>query len=81
MAPKPPFRLVSDTISEDVVECLEQLIQHAKGKRPLTGLVFAAMTSDRAIIVNCAGECARNPRFARALTLDLDDYLRKRLVS
>lgn len=75
----PPFHLVTDTLSEDVVECLEQLAVLARGKHPLTGLVFAAMTPDRGIITNCAGECARNPRWARAMTLDLDDYLRRRL--
>lgn len=79
--PLPPFRLVTDTLSEDVLECLEQLTELARGKHPLTGIVFAAMTPDREIITNCAGECSRNPRWARAMALDLDDYLRRRLQS
>lgn len=76
---QPPFRKVTDTLSQDTIECLEQLLALAKDERRLVGIVFAAQLEGREVIANSAGECYRNPRWSRALTLDIDDYLRKRL--
>ncbi len=76
---QPPFRKVTDTLSQDTVQCLEQLLTLARAERRLVGIVFAAQLEGREIIANSAGECYRNPRWARAMTLDIDDYLRKRL--
>lgn len=80
MRKTPPFRLVPDKISEDVVECLEQLLAHAKAGN-VYGIVFGAMMKGRRVIANSAGECSRNPRFARGITQDIDDHLRDRLRS
>lgn len=80
MNTKQPFRLVPDTLSDDTVECLEQLLDYAKSGQ-IYGIVFAAMLKGRRIITNSAGECSRNPRYARGMVGDLDDFLRSRLKS
>lgn len=77
---KEPFRLVPDKLSEDTIECLEQLLAYAKAGQ-VYGIVFSAMFKGRRIIANSAGECSRNPRFARGMTKDIDDHLRDRLRS
>lgn len=76
---EPPFRKVTDTLSQDTIECLEQLLHLAKDEGRLVGIVFAAQLEGRRIIANSAGECYRNPRWARAMAKDIDDYLTTRL--
>lgn len=74
---KPPFGLVPDRLSDDTVECLEQLLNEAR-KGEVIGLAFAAMLKRRAYIVNAAGEALRNPTFARGMVAALDDELGQR---
>jgi hypothetical protein len=71
---KPPFRLVPDTLSTDTIQCLSELLEHAKNGQVI-GLAFAAIYKGRRFIVNAAGECHRNPRYTRALVDDLHDAL------
>lgn len=71
---KPPIRLVPDSLSTDTIECLTELLDHAKNGQVL-GLAFTAIYKGRQFIVNAAGECYRNPRYARALVDDLHDEL------
>ncbi len=72
---KPPYHLVADSLSDDTVECLATLLDDAKRGRVL-GIAFAAILSRREFITNTAGECSRNPVFARGLVAALDDELR-----
>jgi len=75
---RPPFRLVPDDISADVVECLEQLHTHA-AQGQIYGVAFVVMYKGRRYIANSAGECARNPTFTRGLVAALDDHLRDKM--
>jgi len=75
---KPPFVLIQDTISHDTVECLETLLRHAR-KGDVIGVAFAAALKRRAYITNTAGECHRNPTWARGLIAALDDQLSSRI--
>lgn len=71
---KAPFVLVPDTISNDTVQALEQLLTHAR-KGEVIGVAFAAMLKKRGYIVNSAGEAFRNPTFSRGMLRALDDKL------
>lgn len=78
MKTPPPFILVQDQISQDTVECLEQLLTHAR-KGELIGIAYGAMLKRRGYIVNSAGEAHRNPTFSRGMLLALDDQLSTRI--
>lgn len=71
-----PFRLVSDDLSEDTVECLRQLCAMAE-RGQIHGIAFVAMVKGRRFIRNAAGECMRNPPYSRGLVAYLDDFLRE----
>ena len=74
--PDRPFRLVSDDLSFDTVEALEELLVQAKSGE-LIGMVFAAMYKGKTkqFIVNATGEAYRNPTFSRGMVAALDDAL------
>lgn len=73
-APNPPFHLVLDGLSHDVIECLAQLLHDAESGE-LLGFACAAMYKGRRYIVDVAGECYRSPTFTRGLVAVLDDEL------
>jgi hypothetical protein len=75
---KPPFFLVPDTISNDTVECLQQLLAYAK-KGEVIGVGFVAVLKQRNYIANTAGEAHRNPTFTRGMVAALDDQLALRI--
>lgn len=75
---KPPFILIPDTLSNDTIECLETLLDFAR-KGDIVGIAFAAALKKRAYITNTAGECYRNPTFARGMVAALDDQLSGRV--
>jgi hypothetical protein len=75
---KAPFILAPDTLSNDTVACLEQLLDQAK-KGQVIGIAFGAVLKQRAYIVNTAGEAHRNPTFARGIIAALDDQLSGRV--
>lgn len=75
---KPPFILIPDTLSNDTIECLETLLDFAR-KGEIVGIAFAAALKKRAYITNTAGECFRNPTFARGMVAALDDQLSGRV--
>ncbi len=74
---KPPFVLIPDNVSTDTVKCLETLLRHAR-KGEVIGIAFAAALKRRAYITNTAGECHRNPTWARGMVAALDDQLADR---
>lgn len=75
---KPPFRLVPDQISNDTVECLEQLLEAAR-RGQIIGMAYAAMLRRREYIVNTAGTAHQSPTFARGMVAALDDSLSSRI--
>lgn len=75
---KPPFFLIPDTLSNDTITCLETLLSHAR-RGEVIGIAFAAMLKKRTYITNTAGECHRNPTFARGMVAALDDQLSGRI--
>lgn len=75
---KRPFVLIEDTISNDTVEALEQLLEHARAGEVI-GIAFAAMLKRRGYIVNSAGEAFRNPTFSRGMVRALDERLGARI--
>lgn len=74
MSTRPPYTLVTDPLSHDTIDLLEQLLAHAR-KKELIGIAFAAMYRGRQFITNTAGECHRNPVFTRGMVACLDDEL------
>lgn len=72
--PTPPFCLVQNTLSHDTIECLTQLLRHAK-RGQLLGVAYTALYKGRRCVVDVAGECYRNPTFTRGLVAALDDEL------
>lgn len=75
---RPPFVLVPDQVSSDLIECTRALHEQAM-KGELIGLAFAGMVKRRGYIVNTAGEAHRNPTFARGMVAALDDQLSGRV--
>jgi hypothetical protein len=75
---KPPFKLVSDTISNETEDALIQLLDLAR-RGELIGIAFAGMLKQRQYFVNTAGEAHRNPTFARGVVAALDDSLSNRI--
>lgn len=73
-----PYILIPDEVSTDTVKCLETLLEHAKAGE-LIGLAYTGMLRRRGYIVNSAGECHRNPTFARGMLAALDDQLSGRI--
>lgn len=79
---KGALHLVPDTISNDTVECLQELLRHAK-RGDIIGLGFVAMLKPtrqmRGYIANTAGEAHRSATFTRGMLKALDDKLSKRI--
>lgn len=75
---KAPFILIPDTVSNETVKALEQLLHEARTGE-LIGIAFAAMVKKRGYIVNSAGEAYRNPTFSRGMLRALDDKLGQRV--
>lgn len=77
-----PLVLVPDTISNDTVECLEQLLEHAK-RGQIIGVGFVAMLKPTrnlsGYIANTAGEAHYSPTFTRGMLSALDDKLALRI--
>jgi hypothetical protein len=77
-----PLVLVPDTISNDTVEALQQLLRHAR-KGDIIGLGFVAMLKPtrevRGYIANTAGEAHTNATFTCGMLRALDFKLCQRL--
>ena len=71
---RPPFRLVPDTISDDTIEALQELLADAKAGKAI-GIGFVVMYRGRQFIANAAGEAKRSPVFTRGMVAPLDDKL------
>lgn len=75
---KRPYRLISDAVSTDTVECLALLLERAHAGE-VVGLAYCAMLKQRAYIVNTAGAAHESPTFARGMVAALDDSLSNRI--
>lgn len=69
-----PYKLISDDISRDTIEALEQLLEGAR-RGEITGIAFACTLRRQRFITNVAGHCFRNPTFARGIVAFLSDEL------
>lgn len=77
-----PIVLVPDTVSNDTVKALQELLRHAKAGH-IVGMGFVAMLKptarQRGYIANTTGEMHRNPTFTRGMLAALDDKLALRI--
>ena len=71
---KAPFKLVTDTVSTELVECTRALYEQALAGE-LVGIGFVGMIRRRGFIASTAGECHLNPTFTRGMVAHLDDVL------
>lgn len=69
-----PYLLVKDSVSRDVIEALEQLLEMAR-TGDVTGLAFAAALKGRRYVTNVAGTCFRDATSTRGMVATLDDEL------
>lgn len=78
----PRLVLVPDTISNETVECLTQLLEHARTGK-IRGIAFAALLKRQKglqpYIVNSAGDSHVDPTVARGTVAALDDQLAMRI--
>lgn len=68
------YRLVRDTISEQTIECLRQLLAEAEAGE-IIGIAYAAMRRRREFIINSAGEAHASPTFAIGMVHMLAEQL------
>lgn len=77
--PREPLTLiVSDNLSNDVTECLTQLLREARAGR-LTGLAYVGVMDRSGYVADTAGEAERNPTWTRGALRALDDKLGRRI--
>ncbi|APW37627.1 hypothetical protein RD110_10860 [Rhodoferax koreense] len=69
-----PYRLIQDTVSRDVVEALETLLDGAR-RGEVTGIAYACSLKKMRYFTNIAGLCYKNPTFARGMVGALTDEL------
>jgi hypothetical protein len=62
------------------VRACEQLLAEAKSGNVI-GIAYAVMSKRRECWTDAAGECWRNPTFARGIVMDLSDKLGRRARS
>jgi hypothetical protein len=72
---KPPLRLVHNNISTEVIESLWDFVEDAE-EGELQGFAIGLYYKGRRYFVHAAGECRKDPIFARGLVAELDDLLR-----
>lgn len=77
MTRRKPFTLVHNSLSDDTIEALHELLEGAT-RGEVIGIAFAAMYRNRRYLVDTAGECHRNPTFARGMVAELHDELGRR---
>lgn len=76
-----PLRLISDNVvSNDLTECLHDLMKEARAGR-LTGLAFVGIMGKNGYIADTAGEAHRSPTWTRGALRSLDDKLAARIQS
>lgn len=67
-------QLQRDTISRDVIEAFEQLLEGAR-QGTVVGAIFGVALKGRKYHVNVAGSLVRDPTFARGICAAIDDEL------
>ncbi len=69
-----PYRLISDELSQDTIECLERLLQEARDGR-LIGIAFAGILKHQKYVHHACGEVKRQRILTRGILRELDDSL------
>lgn len=69
-------QLLHDFISRDTSEAAK-IIKEGVDSGDIVGMVFALQLRGRRYAVNVAGQCARDPTFARGMCGAIDDELRE----
>jgi hypothetical protein len=69
-----PYRLISDQLSQDTIECLEKLLNEARSGR-LIGIAFAGILKHQKYIHHSCGEVNRQRVLTRGILRELDDNL------
>lgn len=69
-------QLLHDSISRDSLEAAT-IIRDGVESGVIVGMAFVLQLKGRRYIVNVAGQCARDPTFARGAVCALDDELRE----
>lgn len=70
-----PMQLLHDSISRDALEAAST-IKEGVESGDVVGLVFGLQLRGRRYVVNVAGQCARDPTFARGIVGAIEDELR-----
>jgi len=76
----PVLTLVPDYVSEDTVDCLQQLL-HLARRGEVIGLAICAVLTQRRYFVDTAGVADDSPTFARGMIAALDDQLAAKIGS
>jgi len=69
-----PELIISPQLSHDTISALEQLLEGARAG-DVVGIAYTALLKRRRYLTDAAGECFRDPTFARGLVAALDDHL------
>lgn len=75
----PPLHIVQDTISQETIETLRQILLAAETGM-VVGIAFAALFKNRSYTVHAAGEARRCPTFTRGMVQALDDHIAEQLT-
>ena len=70
-----PRPRVSNAVSDDTIEALENLLKRAKAGE-VVGLAFAALLPRRRYFIEVTGDAYKDPTFARGMVSAIDDELR-----
>ena len=74
-----PLTLIcNDNASNDLTDCLLQLLREARAGR-LTGLAYVGMLGTDGYVADTAGEAHRSPTWTRGALKALDDKLARRI--
>lgn len=73
-----PFSLVGETVSEDTVQVLEELLKRAK-RGEMLGAVLVSIQKPRGYEFFLTGEASRSPTFTLGTVAKLQELLAKRV--
>jgi hypothetical protein len=73
---KPPYLVLGEQLSQDTIECLEQLLAEAKAGRVI-GLAFVALRPHLQYYRHSCGKVWKYRPLVRGLAMDLVDDLRE----
>lgn len=69
-----PYKLIQDTVSRDMIEATQTLLDGAENGE-IIGIAFVAVLKQRRFVTNVAGFCHRDATHTRGMLRSLDDKL------